>query len=571
MVRLFFLLALCCLLQTNTVHAEQYALLVGISDYTHSPGSHLDGPRHDLESLRGLLTGRYGYLPDNITTLVDAQATKGNILAALDSLERTTKEGDAIFFYFSGHGTSASDQKFNAPLPHTSGALVPADFKSSPNDRAEDIVSRLLVGKHDLRPRLSRLEKGRTVLVAFDSCFSGNAVRSFSDGDRPELPTRHFHIDFPERGVGDEPDDLGLKLGKFGAGTKAAEPYPYTNIFFLAAASEHEEARDISEEQLSFYPTYDGKPHGAFTNALLEALAKPDKADTNHDGVLQQDELFKGVKEQVQGNFNHTPHALPATGEDSCNLRGQTFFKAVNGTWSGVGSEDLGRVEKLRVKIDPTLTTLNSRLANMSDLQLVQYHADIAVKRDGAGVALILANGRPLCRYATVDETQLQQRLEQQVTVNRLVLLKYPRQQFNVDVGLLGSSEGVAVADTPLGFTLGSEKEGYPLLINIDTAGTVHVIYPAQPNELEKSGGRGKTVKLPEIGKVVGPFGTEFMKLFYFPERPQNLVAIMGKSIVPGTDDFRLLTELVGLANPATSIAAQDTLRFTTCSPGELQ
>jgi len=46
--------------------------------------------------------------------------------------------------------------------------------------------------------------------------------------------------------------------------------YPYKNIYYLSASGEFEAAQDISPAFLSQYPTFDGKPHGAFTDTCCK-------------------------------------------------------------------------------------------------------------------------------------------------------------------------------------------------------------------------------------------------------------------------------------------------------------
>ena len=55
--------------------------------------------------------------------------------------------------------------------------------------------------------------------------------------------------------------------------------------------------------------TFDGQPHGVFTQGLLRALNG--LADTNHDGDVTYDELFRSTREIVQGESKQRPQVLP--------------------------------------------------------------------------------------------------------------------------------------------------------------------------------------------------------------------------------------------------------------------
>ena len=87
--------------------AERYALLTGIGQYQQGAGiSSIDGPPHDVDSIKQVLIQRAGYNPDRIKVLLNGDATKAAILGELDRLARTVQAGDYVVFFYSGHGTS---------------------------------------------------------------------------------------------------------------------------------------------------------------------------------------------------------------------------------------------------------------------------------------------------------------------------------------------------------------------------------------------------------------------------------------------------------------------------------
>ena len=62
---------------------KKLALLIGVNDYTKGPASwDLRGCVNDVKMTREVLINKYGFPPDNIKTLVDAEATAKNIIAA---------------------------------------------------------------------------------------------------------------------------------------------------------------------------------------------------------------------------------------------------------------------------------------------------------------------------------------------------------------------------------------------------------------------------------------------------------------------------------------------------------
>ena len=83
------IILMAALLLAGPLQAAKYALLVGVADY---PGdkNDLQGPANDVRSLAISLSARWGFQPEKITTLIDQQATRKNILAALTDFQRST-------------------------------------------------------------------------------------------------------------------------------------------------------------------------------------------------------------------------------------------------------------------------------------------------------------------------------------------------------------------------------------------------------------------------------------------------------------------------------------------------
>ena len=524
------------------VRAEYHALLIGIGKYMHlEAAAQLEGPRHDVEAIRDLLTRYYGFKTGNIVMLVDGEASRRNILKAIEKLVDRTRPGDRIFIYFSGHGTSAHDRASSLPLPHASGALVPADFKiSRDKDSANKVMARLIVGRRDLKPLLSRLDKGRQVFVAFDACFSGSSVRAISSGV-DALRSRHLSIGLRSRGgAGDPADDLG----GFKENTSREEPYPYKNIFYLAAASEYEQAKDIGQDTLNAFPTVDDRPHGAFTDAFLRVLMGAVDGDTNHDGQLNQGEIYRTVKECVSARFPHIPHALPRGGPAG-RLMSQNFFVR-SGDFPKPPSHVIPKT--LRVEVARSLVGLRERISAQKGLQVTEENPDLIIRPDGGDLVILLPNAHVLRRFPGADEDKVLNRLRRHGNVRRLAGLTYPFQRFNVHLELTGAHGGVVKEGSPIGFTVRSDVRAYILLLDIDPTGEVHIIYPAEESELRPLKA-GALLDLSEMGQVTAPFGTEFVKVFAVRDMPRGLRKVMGREgIGPGSPLFKELEKMTGMA-----------------------
>ena len=131
-------------------HAENHALLIGIGNYKQRT---LEGPAYDVAALTEVLIKHYDFKRANVRTLVNQEAGKFRILSEMQRLLQMSRPGDRVFIYYSGHGTSRRDELLSLPLPHASGALVPADFiwvtkrafkqKSPPFQKGSKLLQRM--------------------------------------------------------------------------------------------------------------------------------------------------------------------------------------------------------------------------------------------------------------------------------------------------------------------------------------------------------------------------------------------------------------------------------------------
>jgi uncharacterized caspase-like protein len=313
-------------------HAKNHALLIGIGNYKQRT---LEGPAYDVAALTRVLIEQYDFKRANVRTLVNREAGKFRILSEMQRLVQISRPGDRVFIYYSGHGTSRRDELLSLPLPHASGALVPADFKWDSNQSIETQMSQLIVGKRDLRPILTRLDQDRQVLVIFDTCFSGNTVRGIGE---PKLSAVNRYMPLGSKSVFSEEQ----QIGSFAENLKPDEPYPYQNTFYISASTENETAKDIRSDLLYLYPTIDGNPHGVLTDSLLRVLGGQTPVDTNNDGRWSQIELYKAVCSGVQQRFRQTPQALPREGENAVQLYSRTFFERSAGNIIPAAQKEAG-------------------------------------------------------------------------------------------------------------------------------------------------------------------------------------------------------------------------------------
>jgi len=85
------ILILTIFLPSAAFSLTKHALLVGINDYPIKP---LKGPQFDVTAVKKALKNTMGFESKHITTLLNEKATKANILAAIDNLNKNSKEGE---------------------------------------------------------------------------------------------------------------------------------------------------------------------------------------------------------------------------------------------------------------------------------------------------------------------------------------------------------------------------------------------------------------------------------------------------------------------------------------------
>ena len=99
-----YLLAALLFSQTASAQTNRTALIIGVGEYGYAGAPPLDGVKYDMVSAQKIANAM-GIDDKNIKYLKNSEATKENIIKALNALGESTSEGSKAFVYFSGHGT----------------------------------------------------------------------------------------------------------------------------------------------------------------------------------------------------------------------------------------------------------------------------------------------------------------------------------------------------------------------------------------------------------------------------------------------------------------------------------
>ena len=148
--------------EDNTITGTCRALIVGISKYQNIKSLEY-ADRDAIEFARFLSGNTVWNLPaDNLFLLTNEQAKAGNILSALTSIIDSSKSGDNLIFYFSGHGDVETIED------SSQGFLLAYD--SPPNNYTTGAISISILQKAFGQ----LISKGVKLILITDACRSGH-------------------------------------------------------------------------------------------------------------------------------------------------------------------------------------------------------------------------------------------------------------------------------------------------------------------------------------------------------------------------------------------------------------
>lgn len=280
--------------------ASDHVLIMTISEYPNL-GAPLPGAAFDAKNALAL-AAKLGYPTSgaNVRLLKESSLSGDGIQRAVTTVASSVAQGDRLFLYFSGHGSSYPAQEGCAE------ALVPYDasLDSVSYVRTSDII-RALDGARD---KLSE------AFIFFDACHAGGlrevvvgASRSTAARgtiDAPMLRTKSV----PGRG-GEQCLAVANKssMASYSKDSKSRglANSVKRNFTFVAAARENEEALDSERGGLA-------------TTAMLECANKG-VANTSGTGVVSMDELRACAQQVIDNSVpsiskTHRPHHIEVHG-----------------------------------------------------------------------------------------------------------------------------------------------------------------------------------------------------------------------------------------------------------------
>lgn len=284
-MRLICFSLLLFLLFTSSANAQQKrALLIGIGKYPGESGWKSLNSLTDIEYLKNILPIR-GFPTENITTVINENATKAGIEQAVSQLIAVAGPGDIIMFHFSGHGQQITDDSTDeadgfdeAWVPYDAQArFSPTPRPTAPAYRGEKHIRDDQVGKW-LDSLSRKVGSTGSILVLVDACHSGTATRSQQLGVVRGDPT-------PFKIPGKKNERIMGNMGLAETDFFGTDGESKANIVSFSASSPTQvnfETKDASNRNV-------GSLSYAFTKALADLPANASYAD-----------LFFRVKAMIQ-------------------------------------------------------------------------------------------------------------------------------------------------------------------------------------------------------------------------------------------------------------------------------
>jgi hypothetical protein len=244
--------------------AKKMALCIGINNYPGT-GSDLSGCINDAGDWAKVL-GAKGFV---VTKLIDKQATRKNILAAMKSLIAPAVKGDSIIFQYSGHGTYIPDTDAEES-DGTDECLCPYDLDTK-GPITDDELNELFTSR----------KNGVRLVMFSDSCHSGTVTRFAPITTPPSTtdknpPVRKVKFMPPATFLSKK--DLS-KLGTLRIFRKASPPGRYGSLLMSGC-------QDV---EYSYDAWFQNRPNGAFTYVALEVLKHLGRGATYQD-------WYKGIR-----------------------------------------------------------------------------------------------------------------------------------------------------------------------------------------------------------------------------------------------------------------------------------
>ena len=146
---------------TEDIYDNSWALIIGIDKYQNV--QKLNYAVDDAESIKEILEDSFHFPSDNISILINEEATKQNILKSFSEITKNAKSNDRVLVFFAGHG-----ETMDLPGGGEKGYLIPVE-----GDSEELYLTSIPMD--ELR-EIALMSEAKHMLYLVDACYGGIAA-----------------------------------------------------------------------------------------------------------------------------------------------------------------------------------------------------------------------------------------------------------------------------------------------------------------------------------------------------------------------------------------------------------
>lgn len=451
------------------------ALVIGINDYENF--ATLKGAVADANDIGNALRSAG---VTNVTMLIDKQASRRAIEAAMNKLIAESKAGDLALISYAGHGAQQPELVKGSESDGMDEIFVLGGFSRSGPGTAERIVD------NEVNAWLQALDKkGVQVLFVADSCHGGGMTRGVDE--------RVGELSFRTAGTITVTDDELKPISTQADAFLNVEMFK--NVTFLSAVDKFSKSPEL---RIPGNPTL----RGALSYAVARAI------EGSIEGNVTRRDLFGNVRQLVY-QYSESRQNIVTEPKDNAVLDTVVFRATV----AGAGEE--GAQEPVKIKIiNGGKDVLRDVVSRRASFQVVAESEAADLVWDAGKSEMLSGSGDVIASSLTVQDIP--------AIVDAAAVL--------ASVSKLAEKGAHPVVLRPEGkrhhngdeveFEIEDTAGRYMILFNITGDGTVQFLYPRQGDNaaapiLQKS------FRLPL--KVEAPFGSDHVVAIMLPRRAQTI------------------------------------------------
>jgi len=216
-----------------------------------------------------------------------------------------------------------------------------------------------------------------------------------------------------------------------------------------------------------------------------------------------------------------------------------------------------------RVKLQGLGAAIAGTVSGMPGVAVVAGDGDydMLIVQGDDGFRLTHPSGDPIASYGPARWPEVLKRISRQAAVQGLIDLEFADQAFKATIAAPGN-RGSLQEGEPFAIEFSVDRDSHVLLLDVDAEGYVSVLYPSDAAEARPV----RQGRVPATGelKVSPPFGTDYVKLIAFEEKPEGFDQWTGQSGKPFSPTSPELGRLLRMIKDAKGGKAQARLKLVT-------